>query len=552
MPYGVRVQVSPTALKVMKTKFLIIFILLILLGAFLRFYKLDQGLIFSYDQARDAYRAQSITKNKDLKLLGPETDIPGVYHGVGYYYLLAIPYALFEAPVAAGYFHGLLHLVGVPLIYFTAQSMFGKKRISFLAALLFVVSYEMVQYARWLSNPALATITTLIVYWSTWEWIKRNSPNCLIISIAAVSLSLHFQFFLIYLYLWPVFIWFIFKPKVTLKSIIGSIASALAINLPFILAEFKFGLRISRGLFGYVLNQTSDYASITTFFLRYWDRFISVFYHTVGPFNSLGMLLLVIFFFGYFRNIWRSQKKSKSFRYLFYWMFSSFPIFAFATGAVEAEFSFVGVAFSFILFTALILNALYNKPTTRIISISLLSLFLGFNLLANLKNPTSGVYLYTLKRPVTYALETQVIDYTYKSANYEPFTICTVTNPLFYNTVWSYLYESYGRSKYGYLPFWAGQLQPPGLSNLPSAKTKTTIRFLIYEPELGIPGHAFTATKALEDLVSDITETTTIGDFKIEKRELLTSEAQKIKRDQFPPYYLNTWEKEEYMLYRCF
>lgn len=83
----------------------IFFLLIIfLLGLTLRIYRLDEGLIFGYDQARDAYRATEIITKKNLKLLGPETDIPGVHHGVGYYYLLAIPYGIYKDPVISAYF----------------------------------------------------------------------------------------------------------------------------------------------------------------------------------------------------------------------------------------------------------------------------------------------------------------------------------------------------------------------------------------------------------------------------------------------------------------
>jgi hypothetical protein len=57
--------------------------LIISLALFLRLNNLGR-ISFSYDQARDAFFAQDIL-NGDLKIVGPPTDIQGVFHGPLYY-----------------------------------------------------------------------------------------------------------------------------------------------------------------------------------------------------------------------------------------------------------------------------------------------------------------------------------------------------------------------------------------------------------------------------------------------------------------------------------
>ena len=125
-----------------------------------------------------------------------------------------------------------------------------------------------------------------------------------------------------------------------------------------------------------------------------------------------------------------------------------------------------------------------------------------------------------VKTPLLYKDEKKAIDYTYNQAEGKKFSICGVTNPLFINTVWSYLYKTYGEKKYGYLPFWAGQKQYLNRSFLSYDKEKPKLRFLILEPLIGIPDYSQKATIFLEDHVSELVEEKQFGHLKIQKRIL--------------------------------
>lgn len=66
---------------------------------------LNTQFYFYYDQARDAFEAYSIWYSHHVKILGPGTDIPGLYSGALWYYFLAIPYSIGNNnPEFSGYF----------------------------------------------------------------------------------------------------------------------------------------------------------------------------------------------------------------------------------------------------------------------------------------------------------------------------------------------------------------------------------------------------------------------------------------------------------------
>src|SRR5258708_1417571 len=54
----------------------------------LRWFRLDQNLFFGFEQGRDAAIVQNIYLHHDFKLVGPKTDLAGIFHGAYYYYLL--------------------------------------------------------------------------------------------------------------------------------------------------------------------------------------------------------------------------------------------------------------------------------------------------------------------------------------------------------------------------------------------------------------------------------------------------------------------------------
>ncbi|MGH7246299.1 MAG: hypothetical protein ACREGI_05215, partial [Candidatus Levyibacteriota bacterium] len=80
--------------KLFGKKELIFLFAIFLFGFLLRIYNLHDNIIFGYDQARDAQRIFGIITLQNFKLVGPETDIPGVFNGPLFYYLLAPVYLI--------------------------------------------------------------------------------------------------------------------------------------------------------------------------------------------------------------------------------------------------------------------------------------------------------------------------------------------------------------------------------------------------------------------------------------------------------------------------
>ena len=52
---------------------------------------------YTYDQGRDFLKVSEIILQKNITFIGPTTGIEGLFHGAWYYYILTIPFIIFNA-----------------------------------------------------------------------------------------------------------------------------------------------------------------------------------------------------------------------------------------------------------------------------------------------------------------------------------------------------------------------------------------------------------------------------------------------------------------------
>src|SRR5215208_4504911 len=101
--------------------------LLIILTLVLRFYKLADYMTFLGDEGRDAIVVKRLLTTGHLPLLGPVTSVGNMYLGPAYYYMMALPMAIFWLnPAAAAGMVALIGTLTVGLIYYLSRQWFGK------------------------------------------------------------------------------------------------------------------------------------------------------------------------------------------------------------------------------------------------------------------------------------------------------------------------------------------------------------------------------------------------------------------------------------------
>lgn len=486
-------------------------VLAIVISAFsLRILYIPSGAVsFHYDMARDAFVALQIWHG-DLKIQGPPTSTPGLYHGPLYYYLLAPFYGLGGGdPRVASLILSFLNSLAVIPIMLLARDLFKSGKIAVLAGLLFAVSFEATQYGPWLSNPAPAVLTVALFFLFLRLWQKGKDYG-LYLAILSAALSTQFQFFLIYLFLLVPIFGFIFKIKTRPKTIGISCLIVILGLINFFLAAAKFKTfgNIFWGFFNISTSGQIDFRpQFGELLMNYFNRFAELFTYNFFPTNVLLGGILAIF-------VLYAIRREKL---LLFFLFSNLPIFIF--GGHTNTYVNIGLVAPAILSVIVILQKTWKVGRFLVLA------FIFFSLISNLfsifkYNPLGQVIL-VIPNDMVLKQELNVIDETYKTAAGQPFSINTLTLPLWTNTTWSYLYSWYGQKKYGYIPKFLGhnQVGLEGGEILEKIDKPLARTFFIIEPHVGIPDDIYQLEIGAEDSKTKLISETKYGDLRLQFRK---------------------------------
>lgn len=512
-------------MKKINLNFDLIFIIVVFtLGFFIRFLSIyPDNIIIGFDQARDLFLAQSIYQNADLKIIGPTAgNNPNLHHGVLYIYYLLPPLILFNGnPIAAALWNSIFNAFLSVILFFFALSLFRNKLTAITAAILAAVSYQLVQYSGWLSNPTVTLFTVPFFYFCLWQFISGRK-NFLISIFITLGLSIQFQLFFIYLIPIMVLTYLIFSPKLpSYKIITLSFIGFILTTLTMILTEIKYGFAGVLAVLGageYVGGQRDSFAQTFSLFLtRVYETFSNNIYPDDK--NSLGFILCVLTLSIIALNLFLTRDKQLKKALIFVLIYLASPLIMLVLGYHNAPWFLIGLPAAVILGFSYALSRIPNKVVVMGVLIALV--FVNLSMIK--KSLGEGQRLLEPDQAALLKTQLQVIDYTYKSSENKPFLINTLTNPLYINALWAYHYPWYGAKKYGYLPTWGGgdQLYPYG--TLMSEKDNEEYLYLIIDTTPRIPPIYTENLINWADKISTFKEEKKIGGLLVQKRLITKS-----------------------------
>ena len=204
----------------------------IILGLFLRLYRLSELFYFTHDEETIAWRVMPLLRDANPFLLGGVTPFH-VHLGPWFYYLSALILKSFELnPLGWGIAAAIFSLLTMWLIFYVGQLFFGR-RVGFIALLLYATSFLMIAFDRhWWPlyfDPLISLITLLSLY----QLIKGKSTY-----LIPLTLSLAFGFHTDPsnwgLFLLTSLAWIKFKPKINKKYLLSGIFILLVSFAPLI------------------------------------------------------------------------------------------------------------------------------------------------------------------------------------------------------------------------------------------------------------------------------------------------------------------------------
>lgn len=485
-------------------------IVLFLLALILRIFFLSNNSIsFHYDMARDAFAAQEILHG-DWKILGPPSSTEGLFHGVLYYYLLAGGYGITGGnPMGVAIIFSILNSLAIAPIYFLSRGLFKKHVHGVIACLLYIIGFEAIQYAGWLSNPGLALPCTAFYFYGLYLWKSEKKLGFSLALISAV-VATQFQLFLGTLLFNLFLFWLVFRQKINISQILSGVIIACIGMSSYVFAILKF-----HQIPG-IISAISQRTSVSQFIFRtqfldlasdYMNRFIDIFINNFLPANiMLGGLLGIVALFA-----------SIHLPFIVFGLLSSFPIFA--LGGHNSSYANIGLVVPAILSVVYLLELIWRK--NRLAAALIVSTIVFSNGYIYVKHLFRGQLEMVIPKDMVLKNELALIDKTYEIAAGRQFSINTLTLPLWTNTTWAYLYRWYGQEKYGYIPSFYGRDQRgmPGIALVQSVPLDPS--FYIIEPSDGISPGTLISEVSDEDFRTRKINNYDFGTLKLQERRIL-------------------------------
>ena len=181
---------------------------ILLISAFLLFYKITTLIPFIGDQGWFYLSARDVVLGKSFPLVGVAASHPWLHQGAYWTYMLAFMLWLFHFdPVSGAYLTALLGVVSVWLIYYVGKLYFSI-RVGVIASFLYATSPLVITNSRMAYHTSPIPFFTLLFLLSLYQWIKGNKyffPLCIFFlavlynfELATATLGIIFVFIVLF------------------------------------------------------------------------------------------------------------------------------------------------------------------------------------------------------------------------------------------------------------------------------------------------------------------------------------------------------------------
>ena len=470
-----------------KQNLILFFIILSILifGLWLRYKNIEgYNIVFDFDQNEDQFYTYTIAVDHNLAIIGRAIyGDPRLHHGVFYYYYNFIPF-LFSSGnfLISAYWNSFFNIATAVILFILAKLMFKKILPALLTAIIVSSSFEFIKFSNWLTIDTVAIFLVPLFFLGLWSYYQKKKWG-LILAFTTLGLSIQTDLSFLYLILILIIYWVIFKPKMpNSKLFFLSIVSFLATVSTLILTEIKLNFAGVKTLVNFSATfESATRVSYSEKLNLFFEDFLRNFTNNLLPQRPelgiylAGSIILTSLYYLVSRNTTRQERNGINFLLLY--LFA--PAITLLIGYHDKPWFLIGLSPAI----ALISGYAISKLKSFYLILPIIFIIIGSNSAIILERPNQAYKLFDSIYDSTSYLkfQLQVVDYTYKQSGGQPFAINAVTFPLYYNGMWAYLYDWYGKDNYGYLPEWLGgdQLHPYDL--LPKAGDEKIFYMIISE-----------------------------------------------------------------------
>lgn len=420
---------------------------------------LSGNYIFGFDQGRDYLAVKQIVVDKKLTLIGSElgagsAGLSGIFHGPGYYYLLALGFLVSKGdPYSGIVLMFFLSLATAVFSFYLGKKVFGIVGGIFVAILV-SISPVLVSQARFAWNSHPSSLFILLVLFFVYSFLSSKKYKYLFFAGFFSGFIYNFQTGIavplcITLLIYTIFILRLKRPK-AYAILFGSFFLGF---FPMIFFEIKHGFMVTKGILQYLLSSHASKISylanvqdhLGTFIYNFFDTFPRQF---IVP--STIIFLLFIISLGYYLKKEKDNVKRNFMFYLMLIPFVTFFIFSFLKNAVYPHYlTHLNMVYIFLLGYV---GQRAFAVKQRII-LGFFCIFIGILLW----NAVPDAYKTFIKDYNDYGGDAKIrgkidaVEYIYHDAKKKKFNLLVFTPPV-YTYAYDYVIWWYGKTKYNYVP----------------------------------------------------------------------------------------------------
>ncbi len=363
----------------------ILIILIILIGAFFRLYRIREYMIFLGDEGRDVLVVKRMLIDHKFTLLGPITSVGSMYIGPIYYYFMAPFLFLFRFdPVGPAVMVALFSIATIWLIYYLTRQYLST-RSALISSFLYAISPLTIIQGRSSWNPNIVPFfSLLIIYGLLKTVVDKKYGYLLLVGLAfGICVQLHY----ISLMFIPIIICslLLLKFKLPLKYYFYLCGGFLLTWSPFLAFEIRHEFTNIRAVINFLsFGGKSSVLGLSAIFSTMSDILIRLFWRLVVIESAeMTKLLLVFLSLGLGLYYYRSKNKPPALAILFIWFFIGLLSFGLYKGIIYDYYMVPLFALPFILTGIFLDNIWKMKNKGMIISILVLLILTYFNLKKN-------------------------------------------------------------------------------------------------------------------------------------------------------------------------
>lgn len=181
-----------------KHKFILLFLLIVLVGMYLRFYRIESVQSFGWDQGRDAWKTRDIIKGQ-IVLNGPRTGVGHFHLGSVWYYMLVPFYLLTNLdPVGAIYLNIIVNLFNFAAIFFVSKKIYGEKAALFVS-FIYATNKYLIEINRTTWNVSPIPGIAALIFYSIYKIVFESKYKWIFVLSFLTGFFFHLHFSVVFL-----------------------------------------------------------------------------------------------------------------------------------------------------------------------------------------------------------------------------------------------------------------------------------------------------------------------------------------------------------------